>query len=224
MPTIRPPHLRSISCVAMLGIGAWTSLPLQLQAQSAKVLFCPLEGNSSLGSSQALDRLKNRTFPPSPSEMNRHVTMSALVAPGSDSHSFNASDGARITGYVVDVKVGGIESVNCEATDVDDRDTRIDLTLQPNNAGGATRVAVDVTPRLRAVMRQRGIDWTTPTLRRQLTGRWIEVTGWLLYDEGTQSTAHKTNAAKEQTPRASAWEIYPVTKLRLAKAPRRPNP
>lgn len=94
---------------------------------------------------------------------------------------------ATVQGYVADVKVGGVESVDCHTKDPIDRDTHIELTLTPNDPDEATHVIMEVTPRWRALMNQRGSDWSTSALRRALLGRWIEVNGdglglWHLFE------------------------------------------
>ena len=39
--------------------------------------------------------------------------------------------GAEIIGYISDVKIGGIESTNCRARSVNERDTHIELVVDP---------------------------------------------------------------------------------------------
>ena len=54
---------------------------------------------------------------------------------------------ATVVGYVADVKVGGIETVNCHAHDPHDRDTHIDLAVSAGDANDeAKHVVVEVTP------------------------------------------------------------------------------
>jgi hypothetical protein len=54
-----------------------------------------------------------------------------MLAPGSDSGRWEVKQGAEITGYVFDVKVGGIETTNCGARAVERRDSHIELVLDP---------------------------------------------------------------------------------------------
>lgn len=113
--------------------------------------------------------------------------MRALTAPGDDRKRFSMRRAATVQGYVANVKVGGVESVDCHTKDPIDRDTHIELTLTPDDPNEATHVIMEVTPRWRALMNQRGSDWSTSALRRALLGRWIEVNGdglglWHLFE------------------------------------------
>lgn len=92
--------------------------------------------------------------------------------------------GAEITGYVFDVKVGGIETTNCRARASERRDTHIELVLDPMAGATTQRVIVEVTPRWRAMMAAQGLDWSTRALRDRLLGRWIKVKGWMLLRRG----------------------------------------
>jgi len=75
-----------------------------------------------------------------------------MLAPGSDSGRLKVKQGAEITGYVFDVKVGGIETTNCGARAVEGRDTHIEPVLDPRAGAASQRVIVEVTPRWRAMM------------------------------------------------------------------------
>ena len=122
-------------------------------------------------------------------------------------------------GYVQDVKPGGIETTNCHARDVRYRDTHISLVLDPMKAG-ALPVIVEVTPRWRAMMAARGVDWSTATLRRQFLGRWVRVSGWLLFDAEHANAATNTAPGHPHDWRATAWEVHPITGLLVVSRPR----
>ena len=53
-----------------------------------------------------------------------------MLAPGSDGGRWKVKQGAEITGYALDVKVGGIET-NCGARAGERRDSHIELVLDP---------------------------------------------------------------------------------------------
>jgi hypothetical protein len=72
-------------------------------------------------------------------------------------------------------------------------------------------MVVEVTPRWRAAMRARGVDWTTPALRQQLIGRQVQFTGWLLFDTDHVHEAVNTAPGKPRDWRKTVWEIHPVT-------------
>ncbi len=180
---------------------------------------CPVEGEAKSPRLQALNVLKNRTTVPSPAELDTTITLGALVAPGDDRRRFSARTAVRVSGYVADVKVGGVETVNCKAKDPDARDTHIELTLEPMNEDESKHVIVEVTPRWRTIVAARGEDWSTRALRRDLKGRWVEVTGWLLYDEEHEANAANTQRGKAKVWRATAWEVHPITALRVLERP-----
>ena len=195
------------------------SSPPRGDSSIAAAPICALEGDARSPRVQRLNELKNRAAIPSPRDIDSTVTMEALLAPGSDAGRFNTRRAATISGYVADVKVGGVETVNCHAELPADRDTHIELTLEPNNPDEAKHVIVEVTPRWRAEMAQHGDDWSTAGLRRHLLGRWIEVSGWLLYDEEHEANAEHTHRGSANVWRATVWEVHPVSSLRLLDRP-----
>ncbi len=140
---------------------------------------CGMEGDARARAVREMNRLKNRYQPPQTADYDTSVTLAAMVAPGNDENRWSETRAAEITGYVHDVKVGGVESANCHARDPLYRDTHIELVLNPMNSAGPKRLIVEVTPRWRQMMQDKGIDWTTNTLRRTLLGRWVKVRGWL---------------------------------------------
>ena len=76
-------------------------------------------------------------------------------APGEDEDRFDPAKAARIVGFVMDVKVGGVETCNCKATNPLDRDTHIELAAAPG-APNNQRVIVEVSPRFRQQMKDKG--------------------------------------------------------------------
>ena len=180
---------------------------------------CPLEGDAKIPRVAALNLLKNRTAVPGPADFDTSVTLARLVAPGDDRNRFRTNRAVRVAGYVADVKVGGIETVNCKAKEPDARDTHIELTLEPMSADEAKHVIVEVIPRWRRIVGAGGDDWHTNALRRTLKGRWIEVTGWLLYDEEHEANAANTHRGNAKIWRATAWEVHPITSLRVLERP-----
>ena len=181
---------------------------------------CPIEGDASNPAVRELNRLKNRTAAPDPQEIDPAVTLEALLQPGEDRSRWSNRRAAEITGYVEDVKVGGVETVNCHATDPEHRDTHIELVLQPMNGGEDHRVIVEVTPRMRRLADQRGEDWSTSALRDHFQGRWVRFRGWLLFDTEHESQSVNTAPGRSRDWRATAWEIHPVTSLEVTTRPR----
>jgi hypothetical protein len=185
---------------------------------------CPLEGKQS-GSdgTKALNPLKNRFTFPKDDDIDKDVTLAGMLAPGDDVDRFDSTRAATVSGFVVDVKRGGKESCNCKAMQSVDMDTHIELALS-KQATKPQRVIVEVTPRLRFLMKKKGTDWTTETLQKEddiggIKGKWVTVTGWLLFDSIHAEEAENTNPGNPANWRATCWEIHPVTKIDILAGP-----
>jgi hypothetical protein len=179
---------------------------------------CGPTGTATSAAGKDLDRHKNRFTAPDDDQIDREVTLPAMLAPGRDTDRFDQEKGAVVAGYVINVKPGGVETCNCKATAPVDRDTHIELALSAG-ASKIQRVIVEVTPRLRAQMKEQGNDWTTPALESQLKGKWIEVTGWLLFDSAHVQEAENTNPGGKVNWRATCWEIHPITAIKVLAGP-----
>lgn len=182
---------------------------------AAKLAACPLEGDAKNTAVRQLNSLKRRITTPAPADIDSQVTLAAMAAPGFDTSRFDTKRGATIVGYVADVKVGGVESVNCHTHDPKYRDTHIELTLDPLHDAESKHIIVEVTPQWRETMAAEGVDWTTPTLRAQLLGRWVKVTGWLFFDEEHANAAENTASVTNHIWRATVWEIHPITSIEV---------
>jgi len=175
---------------------------------------CPLMGDAQRQQEQQLNLLKNRTAMPTPADIDGGVTLQAMLAPGNDMNRFDERKAATITGFVVTVHMGGIETVNCHSTGEDFRDTHIDVALTPN-ASVVHHVIVEVTPRVRAMMAQQGIDWRTPALAQQLVGHRVTFTGWLMNDIEHKGQSKNTAPNNPNDWRATTWEIHPVMAIQV---------
>ncbi len=180
---------------------------------------CGMEGVAESPAVRALNRLKNRYVAPQPAAVNPSITLAAILAPGYDGGRWRDTDGAEVVGYVWDVKPGGIETVNCEARDVADRDTHIELVLDPARSAPSQRVIVEVTPRWRAILAAQGTDWSTPALHGILLRRWVRVRGWMLFDAQHRAEAENTAPSHSGNWRATAWEIHPVISIEVLTRP-----
>jgi hypothetical protein len=180
---------------------------------------CPLEGDSKIPDIRDLDRLKNRYHAPVASDIDPTVTLTAMVAPGNDESRFDDKSAATITGFVIEVKMGAIETCNCRATEANQRDTHIYVTLS-EGAEKDQSVIAEVTPRTRLLRQRAGHDdWTTEALRRDIQGKWVELTGWLLFDFEHVGEAENTNPGNPRNSRATCWEIHPVTSIKVLDGP-----
>jgi hypothetical protein len=182
----------------------------------------PETGDAVRPDIQALNRLKNRSAAPSSADIDPLVSPAAMIAPGDDQDRWSAGRAARIVGYVADVKVGGIETVNCRARSPHDRDTHIDLTVSAGDAGDeAKHVIVEVTPRWRKAVAASGTNWETNDLQGTMLGRCVRITGWMLFDAEHRRESANTAVPGASVWRATAWEIHPVSKIEvLSSCPR----
>jgi len=181
---------------------------------------CPPEGNAKSERVSDLNRLKNRIAFPMQKDFDTTITLKKMLEPGEDRGRWNTLKAAKITGYVYDVKPGGIETCNCKEKEMGERDTHIEILLDPMNDNKIQRVIVEVTPRIRELIKNKGEDWSTGKLRDKLLGRWVTFEGWLLFDEEHASQAENTNPGRERNWRATAWEIHPATNFKIVEKPR----
>lgn len=175
---------------------------------------CTLSGNPRAHSRNVvtlrlLNQQKNRWRAPTERDIDSAFTLPHLLKRGSDDLRFNDSKAGEIEGLVVAVRVGGIETVNCHARSERYRDTHIEIA-DHKGATPRERVIVEITPRWRAAMRARGVDWTTPLLR-SLIGKRVRFRGWQLFDEAHRSESRNTAPDNANAWRATAWELHPVT-------------
>ena len=165
-----------------------------------------------LPAKRQLNALKNRTALPSQTDIDPRVTLEAMLAPGDDRERWSQDRAGAIEAIVVRVHDAGRESANCFSS------TRLDAHLEMAEQGGAPpnrRVIVEVTPPMREWAARQGMDWTTVTLQRELTGRRVRIEGWLLFDEEHDGEAENSRPGRSANWRATAWELHPVTAIRV---------
>lgn len=193
---------------------------------------CPLQGTAKKKDLQDLNRDKGRAAAPTADDIDTDVTLAAMLAPGEDETRFDPKRAASVVGFVVNVKVGGVETCNCKATNPIDRDTHIELALSPD-APENQRVIVEVTPRLRLLAKNKPREdepkvWTTLALSSHgdsgIKGKWVEVTGWMLFDAEHTDAAENSSPGNPKNWRATCWEIHPVTDIRILDGPPQNTP
>ena len=136
---------------------------------------CALERTAQHESRKELNRLKNRGTVRQAALIASSLTLTAMLQPGDDTNRWSTDSGAVIEGYVLHVKPGGQETVNCgEAEDLY-RDTHIEITPSGTDTLKRRRIIVEVTPRWRDFMSSQGQDWSTVTLQAQLVGRRVRL-------------------------------------------------
>ncbi len=206
----------------MRGVWGLTLVMLVLQHGRSQEVYhnCGMEGDATSVVVRQLNRLKNRYVAPRADQIDSTATLGDILEPGNDEARWTDTVGAEIVGYVLDVKKGGTETCNCHSTNPQYRDTHIELILNPAHQQPVKRVIVEVTPRWRAIMKQQGIDWSTAALQKALTGHWVRVRGWLLFDLEHAGEAENTNPHGRANWRATAWEIHPITALEVVTKPK----
>lgn len=195
-------------------------LVLACESRGGAFAGCPVEGEAVSAGVRALNRLKNRAAAPTPADVDDDVTLAGLLAPGDDRDRWSEGRAVSIVGYVRAVKVGGVETVNCYARDPARRDTHIELVADPADPGELPLI-VEVTPGWRAHVGRAGSDWSTDSLRAQFAGRWVQVTGWLMFDAEHARQAENTAPGAPGNWRQTAWEVHPVTALEVVAPPPR---
>jgi hypothetical protein len=176
---------------------------------------CGLEGNATQEFRRQSNALKNRVTAPTPADIDQTITLERIAAPGDDRTRWTPQQAASIVGYVVDVKPGGKETVNCGDSIAPYKDAHIELVVQPTNTVKKKRVIVEITPRWRAFLETQGVDWSTTTLANQLENKWVRFTGWLFFDGEHDDESENTTPGRTDNWRATAWEIHPVTSLKV---------
>ena len=176
---------------------------------------CSMEGTAATAHRQQSNELKNRLHAPASADVDQNATLSAMLQSGDDESRWNATRGASIVAYIAHVKLGSKETVNCGDTDSAYIDTHIEVVENPANTAKNARLIVEVTPRWRWFVGQQGQDWSTRVLKQTLEGRWVRFTGWLFWDFEHKPSAENTNPGDAANWRATAWEIHPVTDIKI---------
>ena len=104
-------------------------------------------------------------------------------------------------------------------TRVQFKDSHIELTLSASDTAETRRFVVEVTPKWRDFRAQQGEDWSNAALRALLRGSCAEFTGWMFWDAHHRGDAENTDPGGGNNWRATAWEIHPVTSLRVVPCP-----
>jgi hypothetical protein len=210
---LRPTLMAAASLAAAVALPS--SCFSQIGHQDVPPDQCPAAGTATSLTGKALNVLKNRPMVPNGSQIRPAVSLAAMLADGDDHNRFSETDGAEITGYVIDVRQGGHpESVNCGNLGTLYTDTHIAVALSPGQPI-TQAVIVEVTPVWRAAMAKRGVDWRTETLQRTLLGHRVRFRGWLLFDVSHVKEAVNTAPSNPADWRKTVWEVHPITSMQV---------
>jgi hypothetical protein len=182
---------------------------------------CPMSGTAKPHThSWNKNLLKNRYDFEEDENIEPEFTMENLVNYYYDSKAFDQETAGDLTGYIITVKSASQESCNCYADYADERDTHIEMVLDKKDQSAGQIVIIEVTPRMRAIMAKKGIDWSTKALKKKFLGKKVTASGWLFFDhehvnESTDSDPNDVFGRKNW--RATCWELHPVTSIELAQ-------
>lgn len=192
-----------------------------VQAQESLTLpdgsECGIEGSAKRKNDKALNILKNRVLFPQKSDIDTSFNWDKINEPTDDRRKFNARRAVILRGYVVSVNMGSVETCNCNSTDPAYRDTHIILVPNKESKDDKTQyVVAEVTPRMRLLMKEKGVDWSQKALKK-LKGQVVELEGWLFYDFKHGERSAKVRPDSKSVNRATAWEIHPITRITVLK-------
>jgi hypothetical protein len=176
---------------------------------------CGMEGSAKRASDKTLNRFKNRYTLPRESDFDAHFNWDELEKEGDDRKRFSTESAAILRGYVLSIRAGSVETCNCNSKNPTFQDTHIIITPSAEKTAVQQQVVIEVTPRLRLLMKEKGIDWSHEALKK-LRGKKVEIQGWLFYDYRHGENSSKIRKTGKIT-RSTAWEIHPVTKITVLK-------
>jgi hypothetical protein len=182
---------------------------------------CPPEG---CGGDPALNSLKNRLDAPTdddaePWSLARIVKLNKRSPTGWSKKNTrdileDLGEGTPVSvkGWLVNAHVSTLETCNCKVSGTDNKDFHLNLTSTKPDAKKDPEEAKDEAMDRSVVVemspRSRRKDWVLTRLKALAdVPTYVRVTGWLMFD-----SAH---ASFEHMPRASAWEVHPVTKFEV---------
>lgn len=161
---------------------------------------------------------KNRYNKPKSTDFDSKLQLQDFLNGKAIEGKYSEEVAVEVTGYVFDVKKGGVESCNCKTTDPLFKDTHIELTLNDRETGPEQRFIVEVTPRIRQKLAEQGIDWTTEALQQNIKGHNVKIQGWLFYDHSHKDENFADDPEDRRGKnnwRATSWEIHPITNIEV---------
>jgi hypothetical protein len=179
---------------------------------------CPKHGSAVQERAKVLNVKKNRDDVPAPSQIKSDITFATLMKAGEHPRGFKEGDAISIVGYVVEVRLGAVETCNCKATDPWERDSHIEVITDLMDAGNKEkRLVVEVTPHFRKKAKAAGLDWSQDGLKKTFEGRWVRITGWAFYD--AMHDDESAGSGNEHIWRGTPWEVHPVTSIEIVAPP-----
>lgn len=101
---------------------------------------CDIHGSAHYGRPEyRLNEYKNRYSFPNDGDFVNGITLNQLISSGNEDQ-FSIDKAVTLSGYVFNVKMGGVETCNCKTKDEAYRDTHIELTPDDQHTGPEYRV------------------------------------------------------------------------------------
>ena len=176
---------------------------------------CPLEGVARSDKDKLSNTLKNRWAFPKGSDIDTSFNWENLFENGGDPRKFDQNKAGKLRGYVAFVTQQNGESCNCNFKDKAFSDLHIHLSPSEEVMSEKWQhVIVEITPRLRELMKLKNEDWSYKNLKK-LIGKEVEIEGWLFYDWEHGDKAYLYNGDEQKSWRATVWEIHPITSLKI---------
>lgn len=184
---------------------------------------CPIKGDKSNLKFEHLDSLKNRSHVGN--QIDTTVTLAKILAKGEDSKRFKSSQYVCLTGYVILVKEGGLETCNCHGfKDIEHKepmtkdeqkqveDIHIELAMKLSD--GATQAVIVEINRFTKLIHP---EYTVANLKKLLLNQKVTLEGWMFFDEEHTQNAVNTNQTGTNLWRATCWEVHPVLIINIIK-------
>ncbi len=175
---------------------------------------CPLEGLADDKDEKRSNELKNRWTLPKESDIDTSFNWENIYQDGRDPKRFDQKKSGRLRGYIALMTEQNAEECNCKIKNKDFYDIHIHLSPSEDVMSEKWQhVIVEITPRLRELMKAKNEDWSYKNLKK-LKGKEVEVEGWLFYDWEHGDKAYLYNRDEQKSWRVSVWEIHPITSLK----------
>lgn len=160
---------------------------------------CPVEGNAKTEKDKQSNILKNRKL--KREKINTNITLLSILVPGNDTGRFKNTDYVALEGYIVDMKMGGPESCNCNSENKVDYDIHIyfGATLDAENENC---MILEATPLFKEDI-------------SQYKGKKVRVETYLFFDAEHKGNAKNTCGSCRNIWRFTCWEGHPITKITL---------
>ena len=182
---------------------------------------CPTEG---CGGDPALNSLKNRLDAPTDDDaqswsLARIVKLNKRSPTGWSKNNsrdiledLGEGSAVSVKGWLINAHAAALETCNCKVTGTENKDFHLNLTPTKPDAKKdpeeAKDEAMDKSVVVEMSPRSRRKEWVLTKLKALAdVPTYVRVTGWLMFD-----SAH---ASFEHMPRATAWEVHPVTKFEV---------